>query len=54
MAAVSELIALECPECGQRNYTTRKNRKKNADKLTKKKYCRCVNRHTLHKETKIK
>lgn len=54
MAAVRELIALECPECKQRNYTTTKNRKKGGDKLQLKKYCRCVRKHTLHRETKIK
>ena len=59
MAAVSELIALSCSECGDRNYTTRKNRKGSAqkgtpDKLAKSKFCRRDRKHTLHKESKIK
>lgn len=54
MAAVRELIALECPECKRKNYTTDKNRKKNADKLVLSKYCRWCHGHKDHKETKIK
>ncbi|MBN1959511.1 MAG: 50S ribosomal protein L33 [Deltaproteobacteria bacterium] len=54
MAAVRELIALECTECKQRNYTTSKNKKKQTEKLTLKKYCRWDRRHTEHKETKVK
>jgi large subunit ribosomal protein L33 len=54
MAAVRELIALECGECKQRNYTTSKNRKKAGEKLTLSKYCPRERRHTEHKETKVK
>jgi len=53
MAAVRELIALECTECKRRNYTTTKNKKKTSDKLTLKKFCSHDRRHTEHKETKI-
>jgi large subunit ribosomal protein L33 len=54
MAAVRELIAFECGECKRRNYTSTKNRKKNADKLTLKKFCSHCRCHREHKETKIK
>jgi large subunit ribosomal protein L33 len=54
MAAVRELIALECADCKTRNYTTSKNRKKAGDKLTLKKYCPVDRKHTEHKETKVK
>ena len=54
MAAVRELIAFECSECKRRNYTSTKNRKKTADKLSLKKYCPYDRKHTVHKETKIK
>ncbi len=54
MAAVRELIALECSDCKRRNYTTTKNKKKQSDKLTLKKYCRFDRKHTEHKETKVK
>jgi large subunit ribosomal protein L33 len=54
MAAVRELIALECTECKRRNYTSTKNRKTSSEKLSLKKYCRFERRHTVHKETKIK
>ena len=54
MAAVRELIAFECSECKRRNYTSTKNRKKNADKLLLSKFCRFCRAHKEHKETKIK
>jgi large subunit ribosomal protein L33 len=54
MAAVRELIALECSECKRRNYTSTKNRKKNADKLVLRKYCPFCHIHRDHRETKIK
>ena len=54
MAAVRELIALECTECKRKNYTSTKNRKTATEKLSLKKYCRFERRHTVHKETKIK
>ena len=53
MAAVRELIALECSVCKRRNYTTSKNKKKTTDKLAIKKFCPHDRRHTEHKETKI-
>jgi len=54
MAAVRELIALECSVCKRRNYTTTKNKKKQSEKLTLKKYCAHERKHTEHKETKVK
>jgi large subunit ribosomal protein L33 len=54
MAAVRELIALECSDCKRRNYTSTKNRKNNADKLVLKKFCRFCRGHKGHRETKIK
>lgn len=47
-----EIITLQCGECKHRNYTTSKNRKKHADRLEIKKYCRACRRHTSHKEVK--
>jgi large subunit ribosomal protein L33 len=49
-----ELIALKCTECNRRNYTTKKNRRNMQGKMELKKYCKWDNKHTLHKETKIK
>ena len=54
MAAVRELIALECEDCKRKNYTSTKNRKTSSEKLTLKKYCRFDRKHTVHKEAKIK
>ncbi len=54
MAAIRELIALECSECKRRNYMSTKNRKKAQDKLQLKKYCPFDRKHTVHKEAKVK
>ena len=54
MAAVRELIALECTACKRRNYTSSKNRKKSADKLTLSKFCAACRGHKEHRETKVK
>ncbi len=54
MAVVRELIALECSDCGRRNYTTTKNRKTQTEKLSVKKFCRFDRKHTVHKESKVK
>jgi len=48
-----DLLALACPECKRRNYTTDKNKRTTTDKLELRKYCRFCRKHTLHKETKI-
>ena len=47
-----ELITLECPECGNRNYSTSKNKSKHKERLELKKFCRSCRGHTVHKETK--
>jgi large subunit ribosomal protein L33 len=51
---VVELIALQCMECKRKNYTTSKNRRNTQEKLEFKKYCPFDQKHTVHKETKIK
>ncbi|MCK4226620.1 50S ribosomal protein L33 [candidate division WOR-3 bacterium] len=43
------IVRLECSECKERNYTTRKN-KDARGKLKLKKYCHRCKKHTLHKE----
>ena len=49
-----EKIALKCAECNRRNYTTSKNRRNIQGKLAFMKYCKFDQKHTLHKESKIK
>ena len=46
------LVNLECPQCNQRNYQTRKNKRNTTDRIELKKYCSRCKTHTLHKETK--
>lgn len=45
-------ITLECTECKERNYITKKNKRNNPDRLEAKKYCPRERRVTLHRETK--
>jgi large subunit ribosomal protein L33 len=45
-------ITLECTECKERNYTTKKNRRNNPDRLEMKKFCPRCKSHTGHKETR--
>ncbi len=49
-----EKIALQCSECGRKNYTTSKNRRNIQGKMEFKKYCKWDKKVTLHKEAKIK
>ena len=49
-----EIIALQCPDCKHKNYTTYKNRKNITGKLEKNKYCPFCRKQTTHKETKAK
>lgn len=48
-----DLIALKCTECDSKNYTDYKT-KNIKDKMEMKKYCQVCQKHTVHKETKIK
>jgi len=48
-----DLIALACDGCKRRNYTTTKNKKKQTDKFSIKKFCPACGSHTLHRETKV-
>jgi large subunit ribosomal protein L33 len=46
------IIALECTQCKERNYSTTKNKRTMPDKLVLSKYCKRCHKHTEHKETK--
>ncbi|MDD3088486.1 MAG: 50S ribosomal protein L33 [Candidatus Omnitrophica bacterium] len=48
----TESVTLQCESCKGRNYHTIKNKKKNPERLERKKYCRIEKKHTLHKEIK--
>jgi len=48
-----EIVALKCEICENKNYTAYKS-KNLKEKLTKKKYCGYCQKHTQHKETKVK
>jgi large subunit ribosomal protein L33 len=47
-----EIITLECTECKQRNYTTKKEKRNTPGRLELKKYCKFERKHTLHRETR--
>ena len=48
----TEIVTLRCDTCKQQNYTVRKNRRNNPDRMEIKKYCKFDRKHTLHKEMK--
>ncbi|MHA6259492.1 50S ribosomal protein L33 [Sporosarcina sp. CAU 1771] len=45
-------IILACTECGERNYTSKKNKRNNPERLEMNKYCSREMKQTLHRETK--
>ncbi len=45
-------ITLKCSECGEENYISTRNKKKQPEKLEVKKYCSRCKKMTLHKEKK--
>ena len=47
-----EIITLACTECKDRNYSTMKNKRNNAEKIELKKFCKKCRSHKVHKETK--
>jgi large subunit ribosomal protein L33 len=49
-----ELIALQCGDCKNKNYSTQKNRRNMQGKLELSKFCSHCRKHTGHKEAKIK
>ena len=48
-----EIVALQCSECKRRNYNTTRNKKKQTDKIERKKYCKFCRKHTIHREVKL-
>jgi len=52
VAAARVIITLECTACKERNYSTTKNKRANAEKLELSKFCPSCRKHTNHKETK--
>ncbi len=45
-------VILACADCKERNYSSKKNKKNDPDRVELKKYCPRCDAHTLHKETK--
>lgn len=45
-------VILACTECGDRNYTTTKDKRKNPERLELRKYCPRLRKYTIHKEIK--
>lgn len=45
-------VTLACTECKQRNYSTKKNKKNDPDRIEMNKHCKFCRKHTLHRETK--
>ena len=47
-------ISMQCSNCKELNYITRKNAKKHPEKLELSKHCPRCNKPTVHKESKKK
>ena len=47
-----DIIDLACTVCKQQNYTTRKNKKNDPDRLERNKFCKFCRKHIAHKEVK--
>jgi large subunit ribosomal protein L33 len=47
-----DIIQLACNECKNRNYTTKKNKRKHPERVEHRKYCPFCRTHTQHKETR--
>lgn len=45
-------ITLACSECKERNYSTKKNKRNNPERIELEKFCSRCGKHTTHKETK--
>ncbi|KRL63405.1 hypothetical protein FC23_GL000645 [Lactobacillus psittaci DSM 15354] len=52
MKSMADNIILECTECGERDYLSKKNKRKHPERLALKKYCPRERKVTLHRETK--
>jgi large subunit ribosomal protein L33 len=52
MASQRIKITLACTECGDRNYTTTKNKRLHPERMEVRKYCKRLKKYTIHKETK--
>ncbi|PIZ92634.1 MAG: 50S ribosomal protein L33 [Candidatus Magasanikbacteria bacterium CG_4_9_14_0_2_um_filter_41_10] len=50
--AQKQMIKLQCEQCKQVNYFSRKNKQKLKDRLELMKLCSTCGTHILHKETK--
>lgn len=46
------IIHLACTECRERNYTTQKNRRNDADRMELAKYCPRCRSHKPHREVR--
>ena len=52
--AIKRGIRMQCSECKNINYLTKKNAKNNPDKLELRKYCNNCQKATVHNEIKAK
>jgi large subunit ribosomal protein L33 len=47
-----QFITLACSDCHERTYTTKKNRRNDADRIELKKFCPRCRQHKVHRETR--
>ena len=47
-----EIITLACTNCKNRNYVTKKDKRKHTERLELSKFCRNCRKHQVHREVK--
>ena len=50
---MQEQITMACTECKERNYITKKDKRKHADRLELKKFCPKCRTHKPHRESRV-
>jgi large subunit ribosomal protein L33 len=49
---VRVVVNMACGECKSRNYTTKKNKRNDPNRMEMNKHCRVCKKHTVHREAK--
>ena len=49
---VRVVVTMACGECKSRNYSTKKNRRNDQERLELNKHCKVCGKHTPHREAK--
>ncbi|HCG91834.1 MAG TPA: 50S ribosomal protein L33 [Dehalococcoidia bacterium] len=51
-SGVRDVVTMQCTECGERNYTSEKNKRNDTQRIELKKFCSRCRTHVVHRETR--